>query len=331
MDMESILSQSEIVENDIVNARQLKYIFMERREMNGIEENEILVTFNGPRMGMASFLAGSGSGAAAEYISSDAIAAMYMSTREPQQILTEMMHLLSGPVPASVDQIALAEAMLGVSFTNDLAACIGTESAFALENVSASGPVWVFAILVNNPPVLDAFIEKLSDSLNGYLALAGRAEQIALQEEVVDGRVWKNLSVAGTPISFTWTFDHGYLVAAQDRGTAVRALANRNGGSSLVWSPAFQQQLPGPAALHPAGFAWLNTKGALQNFASLVSNPTLQKLISERDPILVVFSATEEQIRAVSRTRLLGLMMDFMLLQSLGQPQSATFSSSAVN
>jgi hypothetical protein len=324
LDMETIISQQDISENDFVPPRQVKHIFLERRDDQGIEENEFVVTFKGPRMGMASFLADSGSGAAAEYISSDAIAAMYLSTREPHQMFTEMMELLGGSAPASIDHLALAEAMLGVSFADDLAASIGTESAFALESISASGPVWTAVVLVNNPPALDAFIGKLADTINGYLALAGRTEQIALLDEVVDGRTWKTLSVAGTPISFTWTYDQGYFVAATDRGAALRALANRNGGSSLVWSPTFQQQLPGPVALHPSGFAWLNTKGALQNLAGLVSNPTLQKLVSERDPVLVVFSATEEQIRAVSRTRLLGLIMDMMLLQGLGQTQPAT-------
>jgi hypothetical protein len=39
-----------------------------------------------------------------------------------------------------------------------------------------------------------------------------------------------------------------------------------------------------------------------------------------RDPILVVFDGTPEQIHAASRTRISGLIMDVMLLQSLGPP-----------
>ena len=42
----------------------------------------------------------------------------------------------------------------------------------------------------------------------------------------------------------TWTYDQGYLVAGSDRGVAERAIATRNGGSPLVWSPAFLGQLP---------------------------------------------------------------------------------------
>ena len=108
-------------------------------------------------------------------------------------------------------------------------------------------------------------------------------------------------------------------MAASNRGAATRAIATRSGGASLVWSTAFLQQLPSSAGLHPSAFVWLNTKGALQGLEALVPNATLQKLIAEKDPILVVFSGTTEQIHAASRTRLTGLILDVMMLESLGQ------------
>jgi len=120
-------------------------------------------------------------------------------------------------------------------------------------------------------------------------------------------------------LQITWTYDRGYLVAASDRGAALRGIAARSGASALVWSPAFQQQLPSSAMLQPSAFVWLNTKGVLGGFASLVQNTTLQKLISERDPILVAFNGFPEQIHSSSRTRLSGLIVDAMLLENLGR------------
>jgi hypothetical protein len=64
---------------------------------------------------------------------------------------------------------------------------------------------------------------------------------------------------------------------------------------------------------------WLNAKGALGVFSALAPNPALTRLLSERDPVLVVFDGTAEQIHAASRTRLLGVMMDVMLLESLSR------------
>ena len=64
----------------------MKHLFLEQRSSQGSEENEIAVSFKGPRTGLASILASAGSGGAAEYLSSDSIIAIYASTREPQQL-----------------------------------------------------------------------------------------------------------------------------------------------------------------------------------------------------------------------------------------------------
>ena len=93
-------------------------------------------------------------------------------------------------------------------------------------------------------------------------------------------------------------------------GTAAPRSSGRR--SSSASSP----RLPD---IHPSAFAWLNTKGALGILSALAPNPALTKLLAGRDPILVVFDGTAEQIHAASRTRLSGLIMDVMLLESLGR------------
>jgi hypothetical protein len=71
--------------------------------------------------------------------------------------------------------------------------------------------------------------------------------------------------------------------------------------------------------MRPSAFGWLNTKGALGLFSTLAPNPALTRLLAERDPVLVIFDATAEQIHAASRTRISGLIMDVMLLESLSR------------
>jgi hypothetical protein len=109
------------------------------------------------------------------------------------------------------------------------------------------------------------------------------------------------------------------MVAASDRASAERAIATRNGGAQLVWSPEFLGQLPSSAGLHPAAFAWVNPKGALGIVSALAANPALKGLLAGRDPVLVVFDGTAEQIHAASRTRLSGVMMDLMLLDNVSR------------
>ena len=325
MDIESIVSQAGTMGgagSDFVGAHQSKHLFLERRDTQGAEENAITLTFKGPRMGMASFLANSGSGGAAEYIPGDVVAAGYASTREPKQMFEEMLALTTRSDPSALSRLAQVESALGVSFSNDLAASVGTESAFGIESLSTKGPVWIMAVLVNNPATLDASIRRLAEGWNAENAKAGRQQQITIEQETADGRTWTSMKSSSAPLTIVWTYDRGYLVAGSDRGIALRAIATRNGGSPLVWSQEFQRQLAGSAGLHPSGLAWLNTKGAFQSYANLVPNPAIRKLITERDPILIVFGATEEQIRAVSRTRLSGLIMDMMLLQGMSRLQA---------
>jgi hypothetical protein len=324
MDIDSAFSLTGAKDDAVVNARQVKYLFLERRDVQGTENNQMSIVFKSPRMGMASFLANSGSGGAAEYIPGDVIASAYISTREPKQMFDEMMALISRMSPSAQTDLSQAESKLGISIASDLAASMGTEAAFGLENLTLTGPVWVMAAMVNNPPTLDASIRKVADAVNTAMAGAGQTTRITISQETVDGCTWTTLKSSVAPIGITWTYDHGYMVAASDRGIAQKAILTRNGGSPLVYSPEFQNQISSSTGIHPSGFLWLNTKGALQGFANMTSNSSIRSLIAERDPILVTFSATTEQINAASRTRISGLIMDIMLLQGLSRVQTGS-------
>jgi hypothetical protein len=113
-------------------------------------------------------------------------------------------------------------------------------------------------------------------------------------------------------------------VAASERGTGERAIATRNGGSALVWSAAFQNQLPASAGIHPSAFGWVNTKGALGILSALSQNQAAAGLLAERDPVLVVFDGKPEQIHAASRTRVSGAIIDAMLFEGLSRTLTAS-------
>lgn len=324
VDMDSLLSSSAAAQNPFVSGQQLKHLFIDQRKSQGTEENEVTLSFKGPRTGLTSMLASTGSGGAAEYLTGDSVIAVYMSTREPQQLFEELMGQFSKFSSTFRTNLAEAESKVGIDFSNDLAGAIGTESAFAIQGLSATGPVWTMAILVNDPARLDATILKLVNSINSALEKEGKAERFAVEQETVNGLAWKTLKFSQQPFAFTWTYDRGYMVAGSDRGVASQAIATRNGGSPLVWSADFKQQLPASAGLHPSGFAWLNTKGALSGLASMAPNPVLQKLFAERDPILVTFGGTMEQIRAVSRTRLSGMVVNLLMMQGMSGMRAAS-------
>ena len=62
-------------------------------------------------------------------------------------------------------------------------------------------------------------------------------------------------------------------------------------------------------------------------FSALAPSPAVTKLLAERDPVLVVFDGKPDQIHAASRTRLPGLILDVMLLESLSRTRETGASS----
>jgi hypothetical protein len=295
----------------------MKYIFLEQRAPAGAVENEVTFAFQGARTGMGSWLADSGSGGAAEYLPADALLAGYVSTREPLQLFQEFTAQITKAEPDFEQGLTTLDEKLGAGFIQNLTAALGTEAALAVTGFSVNGPTWVMASVANNPALIDSSLQKLVDTFNAELGPDEQDKRIVLQQESVGGRAWSTMKPGGLPVAFTWTYDGGYMVAASDRASAERAIATRNGGSQLVWSPAFLGQLPSTAGLHPPAFVWLNTKGALGILSTLTSNPAVSELVAGRDPILVMFDATPERIHAASRTRISGLIMDAMLIQSL--------------
>ncbi|HEU4936740.1 MAG TPA: FecR domain-containing protein [Vicinamibacterales bacterium] len=300
----------------------MKYIFLEQRAPAGAVENEVTLAFQGARTGMGSWLADAGSGGAAEYLPVDALVAGYVSTREPLQLFEEFTAQITKAEPDFERGLASLDEKLGAGFVQNLASALGTEAAVGLTGLSVTGPTWIMASVANNPSVIDGSLQKLVETFNAELGPDEQAKRILLTQESVGGRTWSTLKPGGVPVGFTWTYDRGYMVAGSDRASAERAIATANGGSQLVWSPEFLGQLPSSAGLHPSAFGWLNTKGALGILSTFTSNAALSELMAGRDPILVVFDGTPEQIHAASRTRISGLIMDVMLLQNLGSPPS---------
>ena len=307
----------------------MKYVFFEQRAPAGALENEVTLAFEGARTGMGSWLADAGSGGAAEYLPADALLAGYVSTREPLQLFEEFAARVAPSAPDYKRGMAVMDEKLGAGFLQSIAGALGTETAFAMTGLSAAGPTWVMATVANDPTVIDTSLQRLVEAFNAELGPDEQAKRIVLQQESAGGRTWSTIRPGGLPVGIAWSYDRGYLVAASDRGIAERAIATRNGGSQLVWSPEFLAQLPSSSGLHPSAFAWLNAKGALGLLSTLTANPRVGQLVAGRDPILVVFDGSTEQIHAASRTRISGLIMDLMLLERMGRATAGQQSDSA--
>ena len=294
------------------------YVFLERRAPAGAEENEVTFAVQGPRTGMASWLADAGSVGAAEYLPADALVAGYVSMREPLQMFEELTLQMTRSEPEFVSRLSSLKEKLGAGFVQNLAAAVGTEAALALTGFSASDPLWMMVTLANNPAVIDRSLQKLVETFNAELGPDEQFKRIVFEQQTAGGRTWNRVITETLPLGITWTYDAGYMVAGTDRAVAELAIATRNGGIPLVRSSDFLGQLPSSAGLHPSAFAWLNTKG-VATLPPLAPTAALGELMARRDSMLVVFEGSSDQIRAVSRTRIFGLIVDLMLMENLGR------------
>jgi hypothetical protein len=291
----------------------LRYLFFEQRSAGGSDENEASIAFDGPRTGVASWLAAPGPLGSAEYISRDALLAVSVATKNPQQALSELTAAMGRLGPEFGRELAKFEAESGVNLGSDIAAALGTDFALSIDRLSIPTPAWTLAMEVMQPALLDTTIRRLVDRINGLPQTSQAGRRVVYEQQQVNGRDWYTLRTEPPTTAVHWTYDRGYLVAAADRALAMQALATRSGGFPLVRSAEFRAQLPASSGLHQSGFFWLNTKGALAGFAEVLPEGSLKTLAAGEAPLLVAFDGERERIRAVSRTRLTSLVFDALL------------------
>ena len=225
---------------------KMKYVFLEQRAPAGAEENEVTLAFQGPRTGMASWLADAGSGGAAEYLPADALVAGYVSTREPLQMFEELTAQITRSEPEFASGLSSLDEKLGAGFVQNLTAAVGTEAALALTGLSTGGPTWVMAIVANNPSVIDGSLLKLVEAFNAELGPDEQSKRILFEQESAGGRNWNTVRPGGLPLGITWTYDAGYMVAAPIGRSQNAPSRPETAGSRSCGRPSSSANSPHP-------------------------------------------------------------------------------------
>jgi hypothetical protein len=304
-------------------AGNIRHVFFEQR---GGELNEATLAFAGERQGLAGVLATAGGSGAAEYIPAGAILAFSATTREPREVFNGLMEQAARANPEFHGKLREFEAKLGVRLVEDVISAIGADFAAGVERMALPTPEWIAAVEVYRPATLDGAARALVDLFNAELKPERQNQRLSFIQETAGGRSWNGIQSRERGTGLTWTYDRGYLVAGSGRAVVANAIATRNGGVPLVRTAAFRERIPGPVDVHPSGFAWVNPRGALEALGAAASNPALQQLAADREPILVVLNGERERIHLASRTRLTSLILEAMAANaaSPANPKGAT-------
>ena len=300
-------------------ANRMRHLFLEQKSVGSANENLALLTFNGQREGLASWLASPAATAAGEYISSEALVAGSVTTRNPRQLFDSLMDTLSKMAPETISPLREFEQKTGVNFANDIMGALGTDYAYAIETPTLPIPGWIAAMEVYRPSSLDESLRRFVEAFNRE----STNDKLVLATETAAGRTWTTLRHSvSTAVTLQMTYDRGYLLMGTDRATLVRAIQTRAGGFPLVRSAKFRNQLPTGAGVHQSAFLWINTSESVRQMLSTVVTGQLATLLQSREPLLILINGETERIGAASRNRITGLLFDLMLAGAIQRNQT---------
>lgn len=290
-------------------ANRMKHLFLEQKTVGTASENSALLTFNGQREGLASWLASPAATAAGEYISSEALVAGSVTTRNPLQLFDSLLDTLSRMSPDAIGHLREFEQKTGVNFGNDIAGALGTDYAYAVETPTLPIPGWIAAAEVYRQASLDESLRRFVEAFNRE----SKDTKLTLTTETTGGRTWTTLKTSALPTALQMTYDRGYLLLSSDRAIITRAIQTRTGGFPLVRSAKFRNQLPTGAGVHQSAFFWVNTSDSVRQMLSGVVTGQLATLLQSREPLLILVNGETERIAASSRNRITSLVFDMML------------------
>jgi FecR protein len=321
--MEQIVSQNVPLTNvpnpaTITGVDNLRFVIAESKTSLAVPMNTASFTFSSERHGLASWLAAPGPMGSLEYVSPQASFATAFVTRDPRQLLSE---LLAAVGPQAVEALNTIQQQAGFSPLDDVAGSLGGEATIAVDGPLIPVPSWKVAVEVNDPSRLGWAIEQVVAAIQRDAPDSG----IALVNENVNGLTFYTLTLAKVRIEYV--FVDGYLLLAPNRGLLTSAIDGRASGLTLPRSDTFRAQLPIDTHSDFSAVAYYNLGSAVgpivdQLNASGLLTPDQQQRISSltanRQPTLVYAYGSPDQILVGSRNSIAGMGLDALSGLGLG-------------
>ena len=225
-----------------------KYLVTENRISAGRSTNQMELTFNGPRHGAASWIAGPRPMGGLDFISSNAAIAGDLMLKDPALIFDDLREIMGDGAFANLPQM---EAQVGVNLKQDLLSKLSGEIAFEMQapplpgkseakDAAPKGGAFRVILRVQDPAGLQQTLTRL---------LVMAPMQSGKREE--DGVTINTLTpaeAAGSATQINYFFMDGYLVVASDPDTANEAIHQHRTGDTLSKSSKLREGLAGKSA-----------------------------------------------------------------------------------
>lgn len=297
----------------------LKYLVAERKDVGGQTMNQAELTFNGPRHGVASWLATPAPMGGLDYVSANAGAVGAIVLKSGGAEFDDLMHIAGAMDPNFGTDLAHAEVMTKVDFKQDLANTLGGEVVIALDGPVLPTPAWKVIAEVYDPARLEQTIEQLVADAG---TISKGTNVVTLEKQPDDGLTYYTLHFAGGQrnAEVDYTFADGYLIVGPSRALVMDAVRIHQSGNSLSKSQGFHDLLPHDQFANVSGLLYQNLAPVLGPVAQQLTAQQLQAfkaLAAETKPSMVCAYGEENAIRVASNSRFFGLDLNTLALSSL--------------
>jgi ferric-dicitrate binding protein FerR (iron transport regulator) len=289
----------------------LRHLIVERKDVGGRARSQALMTFAGPRRGLASWLAAPAPMGSLEFFSPNAQVVAAFVSKSPALVLDDVLAVGAAQDARARQHLSEIESRLDLRLREDVAATLGGEFAVALDGPLLPTPSWKAVVEVNDPARLQASLQVLVEKANEEAA-RGDGKGLRLEAEQVGGQTYYLLR--GLPFEVHYAYAGGYLVAGPNRALIRQAMRTRAGGDTLARSTRFRGLLPADGQSHVSALVYENLGaslgalvGAASSAVSSEQRESLEALARKAEPSLVCAYGREDGIQVAGS----GGLMDF--------------------
>lgn len=217
--------------------------------------------FDGPRHGMAAWLAAPAPMGSLDFVSAQASVAGAVVSEDAADMFDDFLNILASVQPEMVDGLRDFESNYAVNLRSDLAETLGGEAAFALDGPILPTPSWKFIVEVYDPGALNHTIENAIEEINRMLESEDKDERLALNTATVGGHQYFSIGREGMTPVLSYTIVDGFLIAGPNPALIDHAIQIRDSGATLPNSQAFRDLLPTNGYTNCSALSYLNLSG----------------------------------------------------------------------
>jgi hypothetical protein len=250
----------------------LKYIVWEHKDLASQATSQAEITFNGPRRGMASWLANPQTLGGLDFVSPKSAMVIALGLKSPALMFEDIKDVATASNPDALAMLPMMEAQFQVNLKQDLLSKLTGEIIIEVDPSDSQVPAWKLALRVNDAAGLQQTLSRL---------LA--AQSIETTQAEAAGVVYHSFMVpsGAKPVDINYAFVDGYLLVGTGRQAVAEAVQFHRSGGSLAKSAELRSWLLPGRSTEASGFVY-------QNIAAMIA-PMMGQMPPEMGGIMKQF------------------------------------------